>query len=162
VGVVDLMRHTLKKWCVHLFWAIVHPLRRAYWFAVRPTTTGVKCLIENDGAFLLVRINYAHRLWSICGGGIKRNESPEHAAVREAREETGLAVSRVSKLGEYDRRYEYKIDHVHVFHAYAETRAFAVDGIEVSEADWFTLNALPKDRVPSVEQIIGMYKNRGK
>ncbi|MFJ8435312.1 NUDIX domain-containing protein [Kitasatospora sp. NPDC094019] len=53
-------------------------------------------------------------------GSIRPGEEPERAALREAREETGLsAFTVVRKLGEttYDLTpYRYEIQHRHVFH----------------------------------------------
>lgn len=55
----------------------------------------VYCRIERDGAVLLLRrapgVFLAGR-WELPGGGIEPGEHPEHAAIREVAEETGLRI----------------------------------------------------------------------
>jgi 8-oxo-dGTP diphosphatase len=50
--------------------------------------------VEQDGALLLVRLNYGPRSghWALPGGIVEDDETPEQAAVRETLEETGLRV----------------------------------------------------------------------
>jgi ADP-ribose pyrophosphatase YjhB (NUDIX family) len=55
-------------------------------------TVGAICVIERaDGALLLARLSYRHS-WGLPGGLLKRRETPEAAAIREVREESGLEV----------------------------------------------------------------------
>jgi ADP-ribose pyrophosphatase YjhB (NUDIX family) len=59
-------------------------------------TVGALCMIERaDGKVLLIRQSYRNH-WGLPGGLLKKHESPEDAAVREIREEVGLAVELVS------------------------------------------------------------------
>jgi 8-oxo-dGTP pyrophosphatase MutT (NUDIX family) len=80
------------------------------------------CYIVRDGRLLVFRhVDYDLEKVGIQvpAGSIRQGESPEEAAVREAREETGLSqFSVVRKLGEitYDiSPYRYEIQHRHVF-----------------------------------------------
>jgi 8-oxo-dGTP pyrophosphatase MutT (NUDIX family) len=60
-------------------------------------SVGAICIIErSDGALLLVRHSYRKR-WGFPGGLLARGEGPPEAAVREAREEVGLAVALVGE-----------------------------------------------------------------
>lgn len=55
-------------------------------------TVGAVCFVfRDDGRVLLVRHSY-NRRWGTAGGLAKRREPPPAAAVREAREEVGLAI----------------------------------------------------------------------
>lgn len=58
----------------------------------RRTRVGAYVLCERSGELLLVRFRRSER-WTLPGGGIDHGERPEDAAVREAGEETGLAVA---------------------------------------------------------------------
>ena len=58
-------------------------------FFYRPVTVGVRVMLIRDGQVLLIRHSYL-RGWYLPGGGLKRGESMEAAARREAREESGL------------------------------------------------------------------------
>jgi 8-oxo-dGTP pyrophosphatase MutT (NUDIX family) len=48
--------------------------------------------IARGDELLLVRQSYGKRYWSLPGGSMEHGESVEQAAVREAKEETGLDV----------------------------------------------------------------------
>jgi 8-oxo-dGTP diphosphatase len=81
------------------------PARVAYYKLFRPSTFGVKVVIEDERSadILLVRHSYGDRgVWHIPGGGYRpRHETPEQAARREVREELGLEIGALTHLGEY-------------------------------------------------------------
>ncbi len=63
-------------------------------------TVDIVIVFENRGVVLIQRRNPPHG-WALPGGFVDYGESVEQAAVREAKEETGLDVSLVSLLGVY-------------------------------------------------------------
>src|SRR5438309_291234 len=88
-----------------LFYSIANPMRSLYWFLFRPQLFGVKCVIQYKGAVLLIRHTYGDRKkWRFPGGGMKRREDPEGAMKREVREEVGIRLGAVRKIGEYEKR----------------------------------------------------------
>ncbi|OHA26454.1 MAG: hypothetical protein A3C06_02655 [Candidatus Taylorbacteria bacterium RIFCSPHIGHO2_02_FULL_46_13] len=119
-----------------ILYTIVNPVQRVYWFLFRPDTRGVKCVLECNGHVLFVRLGYAHKGWTIPGGGVKRGESFEEAARREVQEEVGILVENVRKIGEYKNTSQYKRDTVEVFYAAVAIPTFKVDGFEIVEAQW--------------------------
>jgi len=66
---------------------------------------GVGAIVVRDGRVLLVRRGHAPLLgeWSLPGGVLECGETLREAAVREAREETGLIVEAGELLGVYER-----------------------------------------------------------
>ncbi|MFE6747754.1 NUDIX domain-containing protein [Kitasatospora purpeofusca] len=79
--------------------------------------------VVRDGRLLVFRHTdhgYEEVGIQVPAGSVRPDETPEAAALREAREETGLtALTIVRKLGEteYDLTpYRYEIQHRHVFH----------------------------------------------
>jgi len=59
----------------------------------QPSVLGVRAFLENrDGKIVLVRHSYRSG-WYLPGGGVRRHETPERAASREAEEEAGLTSS---------------------------------------------------------------------
>jgi ADP-ribose pyrophosphatase YjhB (NUDIX family) len=61
----------------------------------------VDVIIEVEGKIVLVRRKYPPQGWAIPGGFIDAGERAEEAAIREAREETGLSVTLNALLGVY-------------------------------------------------------------
>ena len=83
----------------------------------------VLCYVVRDGRLLVLRHtdhSYEEVGIQVPAGSVRPDETPEEAALREAREETGLSdLKIVRKLGEttYDiSPYRYEIQHRHVFH----------------------------------------------
>jgi 8-oxo-dGTP diphosphatase len=59
---------------------------------------GVGVFIFKDGKFLMGQRRGAHGegSWSVPGGHLELNETPEQTAIREVREETGLEIANVA------------------------------------------------------------------
>lgn len=64
-------------------------------------------ILDSQKRILLVRENQHHKanLWHIPAGSVETGESLEHAAIREAKEETGLDVILVAYLNTYVGRF---------------------------------------------------------
>lgn len=120
------------------------PLLKLYWFLFRPKTTGVKCALYFNNQVLLIRNSYGKKLWTLPGGGVHRNESIEAAAIREVREEVGILVPKPVFCGSVFYDGEYKRNTIHVFAVKIQSLDFKIDGMEIEEAHWFGLDALPK------------------
>ncbi len=58
------------------------------------------CIFNDQGEVLLQRRGDSNK-WGFPGGAIEPGETPEKAAIREAKEETGLDVSVVRLIGVY-------------------------------------------------------------
>jgi len=91
--------------------------------AIKSITEKALCYVVRDGRLLVLRhTDYSDEQVGIQvpGGSVRPGESPGDAAVREAREETGLTeFVIVRKLGEatYDiSPHRFEIQHRHFFH----------------------------------------------
>jgi 8-oxo-dGTP pyrophosphatase MutT (NUDIX family) len=116
---------------------------RAYCFIFRPKTLGVRIMLVKDGRGLLVRHTYIPG-WYLPGGGVKRGETLEEAARREAREEVGANMGAVELLGAYSNFNEYKSDHNLLFLCTDFTLSGQPDR-EIAEVRFFPLDALPEN-----------------
>jgi ADP-ribose pyrophosphatase YjhB (NUDIX family) len=131
-------------------------VRRLYWFAFRPRTQGVKCVIVHEGRWLMIRNSYGRGHWTFPGGGINRGERPRDAAVREVAEEVGIDLADVAPIGTYFTRQQYKRDTVHCFTATVGSADHVIDEAEIAEARWVVPDELPSFRGPNVDAVVGM------
>lgn len=106
-------------------------------------------IVDGDGRVLLIRHTY-RRGWHLPGGGVRRSESFEAAARREAREEVGVTLlDPVDLLGVYFSDEEGKFDHIGVYVARAWNGTPTVDGKEIAEIAWLSADAEPPDGLSS-------------
>jgi len=89
----------------------------------KPVTEKALCYVVRDGQLLVFRhtdYSYEEVGIQVPAGTIRADETPEQAAVREAREETGLTdftIVRKLDVSEYDTTaYRHEIQRRHVFH----------------------------------------------
>lgn len=98
--------------------------------------------------------------WALPGGFVDYGESVECAAVREAKEETGLTVTLTRLLGVYSDPVRDPRQHTisTVFSAVAENPADIAGGDDAEDARFFPLNALPQGIVFDHSKIIDDFK----
>lgn len=137
------MRLTTKQKLIKFGTTHLMPVVRLYWRVFKPITFGVKVIIEHDGKFIFIKNSYTYELWSLVGGGIKRKEKPEEAAIREVKEEVGIDLKEIKFLGTVVSTSEGKRDTVHAFYGKSDTLNIIPDEFEIAKAEWFTRENLP-------------------
>lgn len=147
----------MKIWIKRLILAIGAIFRICLWFFTRPKTEGALVLIysnKDKEELLLVKKFYGKDVWSIPGGNRDKGETIEQTAVREVREEVGVSIKELQKIGYY-KECEYFRDHTtYVFETIAEKRSIKRDQVEVSDARWFNVNELPERRGKSIFKVL--------
>jgi 8-oxo-dGTP pyrophosphatase MutT (NUDIX family) len=140
---------------------LIYRARRLLMAALRLRTRGVKVMLFNpDGELLLVRNSYGRSdHFLLPGGGIGPFESPAAAAAREIREEVGLTVGQLTFRSSYASGAEGRRDVVILFSAVAEGEPVA-DGVEVEEARFFALDALPATTSPATLRRIAEHRGQ--
>ena len=107
----------------------------------------VSCVIfEEDKKEVLLIKRRDIPVWVLPGGGIDPGETPEHAAVREALEETGLQVEILRKVAYYHPANQLTRD-THYYECVRIAGELST-GDETKDIAFFPLSALPKKLVP--------------
>ena len=111
---------------------------------------GVGSIIIEDDRVLLVKRAHPpiQGQWSIPGGVLEVGELVREAAVREAREETGLIVEPGDLLGVYDRilhNHEKRVQYHYVLIDFLCRRVGGelLAASDAAEVRWFTREELP-------------------
>lgn len=108
---------------------------------------GVNIAILDEGKILLTK-REDFEIWCLPGGSVDEGESLAQAAVREAREETGLEVKLERLVGIYSRpRWRDESTHVVLFAARPAGGSLRPDPQEVLEARFFGPQEIPSDLV---------------
>jgi len=119
---------------------------RIYCFIFRPKTLGVRVMLIQNGQVLLVRQTYLPG-WFMPGGGVKRGETMEDAARREAREEVGAEMGALELVGAYTSFGGFKSDH-NILFLCTDFSLHGQPDREIAEVCFFPLEALPENVWP--------------
>jgi 8-oxo-dGTP pyrophosphatase MutT (NUDIX family) len=144
-------------------WRAAHRAAAWLWdtrnFLLRPRVTGAIVLVRVGGELLLIRPSY--RPWyTVPGGRVGRGEEPLLAAVRELREEVGIAVAPAAlrALGEFVVHHSHIEDHVHAFELRLDAQpGVRIDLREVVWAGFESESALAELHLwPVLEVVLGL------
>lgn len=99
-------------------------------------------LVRRDNQLLLTRkAEWAPGRYSLVAGFLDFGESLEECAIREVREETGIAISNVRYVG--SQNWPFPAQLMAGFVADYESGDIIVDTDELEDAHWFPVDALP-------------------
>jgi mutator protein MutT len=114
----------------------------------------VAVVVERSGRILLGRRGPGTRepgKWSFPAGFVERGEPVEAAAVREVREEVGLAITLGPLLGLLSASGEVVVLAVY---AAGDVEGEAVAGDDLTEVGWFAPDALPELAFPHDARVL--------
>lgn len=121
-----------------------------------PTPT-VDVIIEIDGAILWIKRKNEPLGWALPGGFVDLGESLEQAAIREAREETGLDVTLQELLYVYSSPHRDPRQHNLSVVFTAKATGLPQAGDDADRAKLFPLDSPPDNLVFDHEEIFNHY-----
>jgi len=133
---VRLQDRTLR-WVAPLLWKA----QVARWQLTGGHLVGAKLVLARDDEVLLVRHTYRPG-WFLPGGGLKRGESLESAARREAQEEVGALIGKLELVGVYTHHWRRVTNHQAVFCS-SDFELTDRPNWEIAEARFFHRTGLP-------------------
>lgn len=136
------MAQVVVKKIISILNFIFFPFARLYCLISKPNRVGVKIVIKHNNEILLLKRSYGEKIWTLPGGGINKNESPEEAAKRETKEEVGINLENISQYGSFRHKGENIEDFVYVFAAEVQNKTFNSSNYEIEEARWFNIEDL--------------------
>jgi 8-oxo-dGTP pyrophosphatase MutT (NUDIX family) len=141
-----------------IFYEFLQILRSWYWRLFKIKTAGVRVIIEKDKKVLLVKHRFGGP-WLLPGGGIKKHETAQGAAIREVREETNGRISSFSRrLGVYKNRSEGKRDTVTILVANDWQEGGKLKwNLEIKELSFFLFDNLPPGASPATRKRLEEY-----
>lgn len=128
-----------------------------YFVLRRPMTLGVRGVVfdEASNSVLLIRHTYAPG-WQFPGGGVETGETAGEALVRELAEEGNIEVVGPAELRSFHyNRQASRRDHVALYLVTAfRQRGPKTPDIEIAEAGFFPIDALPDTTTPATRRRI--------
>ena len=117
----------------------------------------VDIIIEYNKGIVLIKRKNPPEGWALPGGFVDYGESLEAAAVREAKEETGLDVERIRQFHTYSDPKRDPRHHTITTVFTAKAKGKAVAGDDAQEIDIFRKDNLPEQIVFDHMDIINDY-----
>lgn len=127
---------------------------------------GVAVAVINEaGEFLLQKRHDGQ--WGVPGGFIELGESTEEAGRREVFEETGLEIGKLDLIGVFSgKQHHVKLQNGDEFYPVTVTYVskeilggvLRADGVETTEARFFSVSELPDRLNPLIKNLMKQYK----
>ena len=107
------------------------------------------CVTNDKGELLLQKRSDKDNLWGLPGGALEIGESIEEAAIREAKEETGLDVKIEYLIGVYSKyHFEFPNGDKSQSICYFFKGSILGGALHIDGKETFDLNFFAKDRLP--------------
>lgn len=140
---------------------LAHSVRHRWRRLRRVPIAGVSIIITNlAGDVLLLKHSYGPQVWSLPGGGLGRGEDPVAAARREVREELGVDLLRIDRVGTLEEVLSGSPHTAHIFTGVCD-RQPQPDRREVTEARFFPSHSLPEPLGETTRLRIAAWRARG-
>ncbi len=120
-----------------------------YYPRIAPCVIGI--VMRGNECLLAHNARFAPGLYSALAGFIEPGETAEQALIREIREETGIEADRLEYIS--SQPWPFPSQLMLGFVAHYRSGEIAVDGFEITDAQWFRADQLPQ--IPPPHTISG-------
>lgn len=120
----------------------------------------VDIIIEYEGGVVLIKRRNPPEGWALPGGFVDYGESLEAAAIREAKEETGLDVELIRQFHTYSEPDRDPRHHTITTVFIAQGRGHIKSGDDAKEASVFREDDIPEEIVFDHKKILNDYFTR--
>jgi ADP-ribose pyrophosphatase YjhB (NUDIX family) len=116
------------------------------WIHYRNPAPAAGVILDRDGGVLMVKRRFEPRAgaWCLPAGFMESGETPEHCAVRELEEETGLAGRLTGLFGVYAGMDDPRTRAVLILYTAERVSGRLRPGDDAIEAEWFARARLPR------------------
>ncbi len=122
--------------------------------------SGVRVIVVRDREVLLLSHWYAPFVWTLPGGGINKDETPQEAGMREVEEETGIKVNSIAgEVGTYKGKLGQGDKVIVLYAGDIEGSLSLTPNIEIMARSWFSMDALPEEVSPANRRRIEAYRD---
>jgi 8-oxo-dGTP pyrophosphatase MutT (NUDIX family) len=151
---------SLGRW----WYRLALQMMRVWWAVRRPRSAGVRCVLRRGRAFVLVRHTYGDTRWMLPGGRLRRGEDPVSTAIREMRQELGVAATRVARdrlrgarsgYRRQSRAEPYRRHSTYYLEADVQSPLLQPRPAELADAAWFTVDRLPSNASDALDLPLG-------
>ena len=129
----------------------------------KPIRKAVRCYLIKDNKIVVTKYKEGNKkvgYYDIPGGKIEEGETPEQAAIREMKEETGLLINNLNYKGNMIIEYPNRIFDFDVFicsECEGEPQEF-----EENTSEWIQINEfLKKEKILANAMILDRFFNKG-
>lgn len=144
------------------FYKSIYPLVKLYWLVFKPSVAGAACVFSNlsKNKVLLIKNTYRHD-WTLCGGGVMKNETPDVTIKREIYEELGIEISQPTWMTQFISTDEHKVDTIDVYWAKIdENTPIIIEKSEIQEYGWFNTDSLPADISKYAKKAVDLFDKK--
>lgn len=129
-----------------------------YYPRIAPCVIGI--VVRDQRCLLAHNAHFPDGLFSVIAGFIEPGETAEQTLIREIREETGIEVGHLEYI--CSQPWPFPSQLMLGFVAHYKSGEIQVDGVEITEADWFSLDALPQVPPPLTisGKLIDIFRQR--
>lgn len=116
-----------------------------------------KCILYSENEILLV-LQKNNKKWTLPGGGIEKSENPKNCVRREIKEELGVDLESIKKIGKWSTDYRGFDEIIYYFKSEVNKNNIFINDDEINKFKWVSLDNISENTGKSVKKGLKFYK----